>query len=160
MSAILLRMFVASAKDLQEWFERTREAQLDDAPAKGKKKTSMGHGRQRSLHTHRMDKEDLERLDQWEALGENLNRELPRLLTRFRDDEANMSALVSLLGCCDVASNQKTLKGMLKSTVELFEQASTSKEGLGQDELLQQELCKALRGWAQIGGATKVPTCV
>ena len=67
--------------------------------------------RRRNLYTHRLAKEDLVKLDEWEALGEHLNRDLPRLLVRFRDDKANLSTLVTLFSCCDVTTSNKSLKG-------------------------------------------------
>ena len=176
LAAILLRMFVASAMNLREWYAKTRAVQLDEdkpvdsSTGKGKKE-KVPMSRRRNLYTHRLEKEDLVKLDEWEALGEHLNRDLPRMLVRFRDDKSNLSTLVTLFSCCDVTTSNKSLKALLKSTMELFEQSSSvtsvgvgatgePSEGGGNsagdnDHVLLNELCKALREWSMLGGATK-----
>jgi hypothetical protein len=77
--------------------------------------------------------------EHWESLNEHLLSHLPKLLVRFRDDQANLEVLVSLLSCCDVSLSTKALKALLKSVNDLFENSS--------NEEVVVDLCNALREW-------------
>lgn len=140
-SAILLRIFVSSALDLRDWHQQIRAAQNEEVDG-------MKGGKQRKgSFANRLNSEDQVLAEQWESLNEHLLRDLPMLLVRFRDDQANLSVLVSLLGCCDVSVSNKALKILLKSITDFFESSS--------DEKVIGSLCTALREWTLTGGTTK-----
>jgi hypothetical protein len=66
---------------------------------------------------------------------------------RFRDDQANLEVLVTLLSCCDVSLSTKALKALLKSVNDLFENSD--------NEEVIVDLCSALRKWKSCGGTSK-----
>jgi hypothetical protein len=140
-SAILLRIFVSSALDLRDWYQQVRAAQNDEIDG------MKGGKQRRGSFGNRLNTEDQVMAEQWESLNEHLLRDLPMLLVRFRDDQANLSVLVSLLGCCDVSVSNKALKSLLKSVTDFFDSSS--------DEKVIVALCSALREWALTGGTTK-----
>ena len=87
---------------------------------------------------------DRQLLEGWDGLNDNLHAHLPALLTRFKDDEANLSVLVELLQCTDYASNERALKALLKVVVELLQ--------ISRQAPILRALVSALRSWMQLGG--------
>jgi hypothetical protein len=141
LSAILLRIFVASALNLRSWFQQTKAAQNEEIDG------MRGGKPRKSFFANRLDGDDTVKSEQWESLNSHLLRDLPTLLTRFRDDQTNLSVLVSLLCCCDVSVSNKALKSLLKSVVTFFESSSDIK--------VIDALCRALREWMMMGGTVK-----
>ena len=141
LSAILLRMFVASALNLRNWFQQTKAAQNEQIDG------MRGGKPRRSFFANRLDGEDSVKAEQWESLNSHLLRDLPMLLMRFRDDQTNLSVLISLLCCCDVSVSNKALKSLLKSVINFFESSSDAK--------VIDALCRALREWMMLGGTAK-----
>ena len=141
LSSILLRIFVASALKLRDWYVQVKAAQNDEVDG------MKGGKQRRGSFANRLDSDDQQKALQLESLNEHLLRDLPTLLTRFRDDPANLSVLVSLLGCCDVTVSNKALKSLLKSVADFF--------SLSSDENVICSLCTSLRGWTMAGGTSK-----
>jgi cohesin complex subunit SA-1/2 len=141
LSSVLLRIFVASAIELKKWNTDIKALQLDDV--KGMRK---GKGNRGSF-THRLDADDQLKAEHWESLNEHLLSDLPKLLVRFRDDQANLEVLVTLLSCCDVSLSTKALKALLKGVNDLFENSN--------NEEVIVDLCSALRKWKSCGGISK-----
>lgn len=141
LSAILLRIFVASALNLKNWFNQTKAAQNEEIDG------MRGGKPRRASFSNRLDGEDSLKAEQWESLNSHLLRDLPMLLVRFRDDQTNLSVLVSLLCCCDVSVSNKALKSLLKSVINFFDTSS--------DILVIEALCRALREWMMLGGTAK-----
>lgn len=156
LSSILLRIFVASAVNLRDWYYLMRASQLEEVDGMKGKNTKKGqngnngngnNGNGIRGYAHRLDGKDQTKAEQWEALNDHLLRELPSLLTRFRDDKMNLSVLVNVLSCCDISVSSKACKGLLKSTVDFFE--------LSSEERVVEALCGALREWTVSGGSSK-----
>ena len=103
--------------------------------------TNKRNGYTKALTLSNTDKQFLE---SWEALNENLHVHLPALLTRFKDDESNLSVLVELLDCCDFSSNERALKALMKVVLELVN--STRKENI------LKKLIASLCSWMQLSG--------
>eukprot|EP01041_Mallomonas_annulata_P007904 gene7904-16177_t len=91
----------------------------------------------------------------WEALGEQLARDLPRLLVRFRDDKSNLIELARLLNCESLTSTLETsrplvIKSLLKITIEIFNSIN--------DEKLLLQITNGLKQWSTIKGTIGVTT--
>ncbi len=94
----LLRMFVYSAKQLKE--STASEAALN-----------------------KTEKQNKQRI--WYALQEQLERDYSKLLSKFRDDTANLSCVLELLDCYEVIHEDSgTFKQFIKTIIEIFNSVS------------------------------------
>ena len=128
--SILLHLFVTSAKTLKQSLTTGNQVEkgMDDKlPAKKSKLITMT---QQSAQSS------------WDALNDLLKRKLPPLFNRFKDNEANLTALAELLDLCDFSG--KGLQDMMKVSFDLFRMSSSDK--------LQRKLVSAFRVWIQGGG--------
>ncbi len=89
-------------------------------------------------------------LDHWESLNGNLQKSLPLLLTRFRDDDSNLSVLSLLLPICDYSSvqNQRALKALLKVVFDIFK-ATTNR-------MVAHLIISAIKGWMEVSGTMSI----
>lgn len=144
--AILLSMFVSAAQHL-----KVKSTAAAVAAADGRLSNSKEN-------------------DAWLALQDTLRVNLPLLLVRFKDDEANIAVLVNLMSCCDFSGNAKAIKAMLKVVTDIFSDVqvesvlSTVARGLhswygGGDPTVKNQIHSFLRAdcdkrWSRIVGLT------
>jgi hypothetical protein len=101
--AILLRMFIAAANIVTN---EKKSFEAEDGGNSREKERNIVHSR-------------------WESLNTTLIAKLPLLLTRFKDEEANVNAICDLLRCCDISTatvgnNLKAIKTLVKNLEEIF----------------------------------------
>jgi hypothetical protein len=75
-------------------------------------------------------------------LKDQLNRHLLNLMTRFQDNEEQLFVFASLLECCDVAKNMKTLQSFLKFASDAYLRCRS--------EPLLQKLANCLKHWKEL----------
>lgn len=127
LSSILLRLFAASAKHLHGLISASSSLTSPTAASK---------------HSpHKVVDESL--ASAWESLTEHLQKDFPRMLNRFKDNEDdNLEVLVQLLPYYDASSGSATAKGFkqcLQCVVEVF--------NISSNETVLQLLSLALKSW-------------
>ncbi len=134
-SAILLRLFAASAAELHRWYLQSSfitGGSSGGSSGSGRvttKKRSNVSGSKGSSGGDSDD--DAVKFAAWTSLVENIQRDLPRLLTRFRDDDANLVVMTTLVSCYDVS-------GRSSSSSAAFSSAATSSALVSSSKSFQQ----------------------
>lgn len=77
----------------------------------------------------------------WESLNNVLQMKLPQLLTRFKDDQENLSALCELLSCCDMHATAKSNVQLLQGLQDLYFTFG--------NEVLLTNIAKAFKRWGK-----------
>lgn len=131
--AILLRMLISSANHVMRLQAAHKSSATEQANRLSLSKSAVSQS-----------------LDHWESLNGNLQKSLPLLLTRFRDDDTNLSVLCMLLPMCDYSSaqNQRSLRALVKVVIDIFK-ASTNR-------MIAHLIISAIKGWMDLGGTMSV----
>lgn len=136
--AILLRMLITSANHVMRLQAANKSSSSSSSAAELANRLSLSKNAVSQS------------LDHWESLNGNLQKSLPLLLTRFRDDDANLSVLCMLLPMCDYSSaqNQRSLRALVKVVIDIFK-ASTNR-------MIAHLIISAIKGWMDLGGTMSV----
>jgi hypothetical protein len=129
--AILLRIFVSSASFVTRKKSLFQSSSMQGSNVSSRLSTSKGTRKES---------------EPWESLNENLQRSLPLLITRFKDDDANLSLLCMLLPFCDysISDNPKAFKALLKVVADIFRSTT--------DAVIVHRVISAMRAWMLLGG--------
>jgi hypothetical protein len=123
--AILLRLFAASAKELHALIS-------SDVPAEG---NQAGRRDRKIVEAHLA--------TAWESLAEQLQKDFPRLLNRFKDNEDNnlevLSKLLPFFDCTSGVATAKGFKQCLQCVIDVF--------AISSNEMVLQQLSIALKSW-------------
>ena len=145
--AILLRLFAASVKQLYERVTAGAGASssgggsasiMGGSASAAKKPHVVGSATKSSVVV--ADSSDT--MAAWNSLTEHIQREFPRLLTRFRDDNDNLKVLTQLLPFYDPSAFTAHSKGFKHCLQCVSDICSTNP---GEDVLSQ--VCVALKAW-------------
>lgn len=147
MSTFIVKMFVCSALDLVQWKNKLQlenSLSLDNDRDLPKKFSSSSNILSSTIKNNEYES-DITKGEKWELLEGILNESLSNLLTRYRDNNDILDSLLDLLDCCNMASNAKFLKAIIKQTSELIITTTVESSVL--------KISNAFRKWLQLDGA-------
>ena len=145
--AILLRLFAASVRFLYERVVGGTNTAVAVGTNASAKKAGSNSATKAAIRANA----DSDSVASWDSLTDHIQRDFPRLLTRFRDDKDNLLVLTQLLPFYDpsaMASNGKSFKQCLKCVSDI---CFTNP---GED--IVSYICVALKSWLSASRSSQV----